>query len=164
MIQPVVRTKRYRYVFFALAAFSSSYGFFHYVAPALSASWMNFSTGQKAAMSAQYCSLGKEGCEIAGRHIKLDRNIIKPMEPAKVQVSWPSLPSSTKALELTLEGSEMMMGTYRLSLHRQSDTDEFSGELMLPFCVSEEMTWVGQITPATSNSQQAVYISVRMMK
>ncbi|WEM45596.1 hypothetical protein PTW35_21195 (plasmid) [Photobacterium sp. DA100] len=164
MIQPVVRTKRYRYVFFALAAFSSSYGFFHYVAPALSAYWVTFSTGQEAAMSAQYCSLDKEGCEIEGRRIQLDRDIIKPMKPAKIQVSWPSLPMSTETVELTLEGREMMMGVYRLSLHRQSDTYEFSGELMLPFCVSDEMTWLGQITPATSSSQQPVYFSVRMIK
>lgn len=164
MIQPVVRSKRYRNVFLALSAFTGSYFFFDYGLPQLKAV-----VGDQAALAKEnsshiHCLLSNESCAIGGANIKLDRNIIRPMEAAKIEIEWPSLPSQAETLELTLEGQEMMMGVYRQKLIRQTGTNLYSGELVLPFCVSDEMTWQGKIAPPANNSQQPVYVSIRMIK
>ena len=164
MIQQVVRSKRYRYVLLALVAFTGSYFFFHYGFPKLKVMVSNYGTVSNVDSADTYCLLSNENCAIDGTNIKLDRNIIRPMEAAKIQIEWPSLPSEADTLVLTLEGQEMMMGIYRQKLVRQIGTDLYSGELVLPFCVSDEMTWQGKITPPANSSEQPVNVSIRMIK
>ncbi|PSU35968.1 hypothetical protein [Photobacterium lutimaris] len=86
------------------------------------------------------------------------------MEATKIHVEWPSLPREADTIELTLEGKDMLMGVYRLNLKRQAGSDHFSEELLLPFCVSDEMIWQGKITATPFSSQQPIYVSIRMIK
>lgn len=164
MIQTVVRSKRYRYVFLTILVFLGSYSFFHYAYPALKSAEAALSIGEDGTFPSHHCLLSNEACEIKGKKIELDRATIRPMEAAKIQVEWPLLPSEADTIELILEGEEMMMGIYRLTLQRQAGSDHFSGELLLPFCVSDEMTWQGKITATTISSQQPIYVSIRMIK
>ncbi len=86
------------------------------------------------------------------------------MKATEVNVSWPELPAETNNLMLTLEGHEMMMGVYQLKLSRTSD-GQFSGDLLLPFCTSNEMTWLGNIRPLSGPEQiTPINISLRMTK
>ncbi|MGR5062899.1 hypothetical protein [Photobacterium sp. DNB22_13_2] len=160
----MVRSKRYKYVFLALLVFGGSYSFFHYAYPAIKNAGVLLFIGEDGSFPSHHCPLSNEACEIAGKRIALDRATIRPMEAAKIQVEWPSLPSETDTIELTLEGEEMMMGVYRQTLQRQTGSDRFSGELLLPFCVSDEMTWQGKITATANSSQQPIYVSIRMIK
>ncbi|MCQ1059158.1 hypothetical protein LRP52_19565 [Photobacterium sp. ZSDE20] len=160
----MARSKRYKYVLLAFPVFWGSYSFFHYAYPAIKEAGVLLFTGAHDSSPSHYCPLSNEACEIEGKRISLDRATIKPMEAARIQVEWPSLPSEIDTVELTLEGMEMMMGVYRQTLQRQTDSDRFSGELLLPFCVSDEMTWQGKITATAISSQQPIYISIRMIK
>ena len=111
------------------------------------------------------CVLSSMPCHQQGAAISLDRDVIRPMEKALITVGWPTVPSDVTELALSLEGGEMMMGVYRMQLTRSAPNTAFSGELMLPFCTSKEMTWIGQIHPAgTPDNRQPLSISIRMIK
>lgn len=100
-----------------------------------------------------------------GNRIQLEANYLQPMQPTRMTVEWPALPIEISDLELTLEGSEMMMGVYRLKLTRDISTMDFSGNVMLPFCVSDSMTWQGAITPIDQDTiHQPLHVSLRMIK
>lgn len=100
-----------------------------------------------------------------GNRIKLGADYLQPMMSTRITVEWPALPIETSELELTLEGSEMMMGVYRLKLTRNISTMDFSGDVMLPFCVSDSMTWQGAITPIDRDTiHQPLHVSLRMIK
>ena len=57
----------------------------------------------------------------------------------------------------------MMMGLYQLELTRTTD-GQFTGELMLPVCVSNEMTWQGSIKPLSTGQFTPINVSMRMIK
>ncbi|KXI24303.1 hypothetical protein AS132_02275 [Photobacterium sanguinicancri] len=79
-----------------------------------------------------------------------------------LSVEWNKLPTEVDSLMLSLEGHEMMMGTYKLLLKRSAD-NTFSGDLLLPVCTSDAMTWLGTITPINDTSHASpLPISVRM--
>ncbi|MGF1687922.1 hypothetical protein L4C36_14715 [Photobacterium japonica] len=118
-----------------------------------------------SSVSQTHCALSTTPCHQQGAAISLDRDVIRPMEKARVTVNWPALPNDVTALMLSLEGGEMMMGVYRLPLTRQTPKAAFSGELSLPFCTSKHMTWLGQIHPVgTTDNRQSLSISIRMIK
>ena len=160
----MVRRKRYRFVFLPLIAFAGSYSLFHFGFPELKNLVSGVIATEDSGFTAPHCQLSHQDCVSGEAKIKLDRDIIKPMEATKIQIEWPTLPPDADTLELTLEGQEMMMGVYRQKLVRQAGTDLFSGELVLPFCVSDEMTWQGRITPPAHSSKQPVNVSIRMIK
>ena len=111
-----------------------------------------------------YCQLSTEACRQHGASVVLDSDVIHPMLATQIRVSWPDIPQDTDKLILSLEGREMMMGLYKLELPRAAD-GQFSGELMLPFCVSNEMTWQGSIKPFSDSGQfTPINVSIRMIK
>ncbi|GAB6262890.1 hypothetical protein L4174_019620 [Photobacterium sp. CCB-ST2H9] len=110
--------------------------------------------------SALACQLSQQHCQQQDAVIQMSDDIVRPLQPTTITVQWPQLPAETKALRLTLEGREMMMGQYQLQLTRQPD-NSFSGELLLPFCTENAMTWQGSITP-DSGSFSPLYVSLRM--
>lgn len=110
--------------------------------------------------SSQACELSQASCLQNNASIMLSDNIVHPLQPTTMTIRWPELPKETNSLLLTLEGHEMMMGQYQLQLTRQPD-DSFSGELMLPFCTQDAMTWQGKIT-SDSGSLTPLYVSLRM--
>ncbi|WP_250684550.1 hypothetical protein [Photobacterium galatheae] len=106
------------------------------------------------------CQLSQQHCQQQNAIIQMSDDIVHPLKPTTITVQWPKLPAETQVLKLTLEGREMMMGQYQLQLTRQPD-DSFSGELLLPFCTENAMTWQGSITP-DSGSYSPLYVSLRM--
>lgn len=119
---------------------------------------------EKQQLLTGYCQLSTQVCEQNNASVTLSTDVIHPMKATEVNVSWPELPAETNNLMLTLEGHEMMMGVYQLKLSRTSD-GQFSGNLLLPFCTSNEMTWLGNIKPLSEPEQiTPINISLRMTK
>ncbi|MCW8329929.1 hypothetical protein MD588_14060 [Photobacterium sp. SDRW27] len=111
-----------------------------------------------------YCQLSTKACEQNHAIVTLSNDVIHPMQSAEVSVSWPDIPQNTDSLILSLEGHEMMMGVYKLKLTRTLN-GHFSGNLMLPFCTSEEMTWQGSIKPDSNSVKiEPINVSLRMIK
>lgn len=114
------------------------------------------------------CALSTTPCQQGDASITLDKDVIRPMEKARIVVEWPALSEDIEQLALSLEGEEMMMGVYRMQLTREAGTSYFSGELMLPFCTSDAMTWVGSTHPITDDPQaphrNRLSLSIRMIK
>jgi len=118
----------------------------------------------KRQLLTNYCQLSTQACEQNNVSVTLSTDVIHPMKATQVNVSWPELPEKTNSLMLTLEGHEMMMGIYQLKLSRASN-GQFSGDLLLPFCTSNEMTWLGDIKPLSEPEQiTPISISLRMTK
>jgi hypothetical protein len=111
------------------------------------------------------CQLSQQACEQQAAIIQLSTNIVRPLEATTITVDWPDLPQDTAQLIVSLEGNEMMMGVYKLLLTKQA-SGQYSGELMLPFCTTNAMTWQGSIEPLSStrsnNSIKPLNISLRM--
>ncbi|WP_299013007.1 hypothetical protein [uncultured Photobacterium sp.] len=112
----------------------------------------------------EYCVLNIKGCKQKNAVITLSSDKIHPMRETEIRVLWPDLPPSTESLLLSLEGHEMMMGVYQLKLSRVT-SKHFTGELLLPFCTSNAMTWKGSIKPVSNAEQiEPIYVSLRMEK
>ena len=58
---------------------------------------------------------------------------------------------------LTMKGLEEQLGTVRYKL-KHVGNDYFEGEIMLPVCTLDEMTWLGELT----DGQKTVYPALRM--
>ena len=129
----------------------------------LGLSYISFTT--KPPQSDTYCQLGRTPCINDQINIRLSHDIVKPMIATEVDVVWPSLPVSVENLEFILEGHEMMMGQYRLKLSRTAQDNRYNGQIILPFCTSDAMTWKGTITPSNHEHEfEPVFISLRMEK
>lgn len=87
--------------------------------------------------------------------VTLDRDISQPLIVTQMEVQWPS--SQAEYLLLTLEGYEMEMGTTVFKLSK-AKSGLYNGELMLPVCTLEAMTWVGEL----SDGNQTMKTSLRM--
>lgn len=115
--------------------------------------------------SEETCQLSQQACEQQAAIIQLSADIVHPLKSTIITVDWPSLPQETTQLMVSLEGNEMMMGVYKLLLTKQA-SGQYSGELMLPFCTTNAMTWQGSIEALSSNhlnsSIQPLTISLRM--
>lgn len=111
------------------------------------------------------CQLSQQACEQQAAIIQLSTDFVHPLEAATITVDWPDLPQGTTQLLVSLEGNEMMMGVYKLLLTKQA-SGQYSGELMLPFCTTNAMTWQGSIKALSStnsnDSIQPLNISLRM--
>lgn len=111
-----------------------------------------------------YCQLSTQVCEQNNASVTLATDVINPMQNTEINVQWPDLPAETDHLVLTLEGHEMMMGVYQLQLSRTA-SGGFSGDLTLPFCTSDEMTWQGNIKPSSDQEKiTPINVSIRMVK
>lgn len=127
---------------------------------------MGLSTEQidKPQVPTNDCQLSTQPCKQHNASVALSNDVIRPMQSTEISVSWPELPTEADNLILSLEGHEMMMGVYQLKLARTAD-GLFSGNLMLPFCTSNEMTWQGNIKPLSDSGQiTPLNISLRMIK
>lgn len=124
--------------------------------------------GEQTLAETEYCQLSTKACEQHGATVVLANDVIHPMQGSLISVQWPEIENATEALVLSLEGREMMMGVYQLKLNKTA-SGHFTGDLLLPFCVSNEMTWQGSIKPLikpTQNSEHVtpINVSIRMLK
>ncbi|MCG7498341.1 hypothetical protein MHO82_15845 [Vibrio sp. Of7-15] len=103
-----------------------------------------------------YCELGAQACEQKNTIITLSDDIVQPLKPSTITVKWPE-ENMSQPLLLELQGQEMEMGTYKLPL-TLNDKGLYTGEVMLPICTEDSMTWQGSISSKTNQA----YISIRM--
>lgn len=100
-----------------------------------------------------YCLLSTQPCTQNDIRIVLDRDISQPLIPTQMTVYWPT--TDSEQLFLTLKGYEMEMGTAIFKLVK-NDAGQFSGEIMLPVCTLEAMTWVGELSDGTQTMNAAL--------
>lgn len=103
----------------------------------------------------KYCFLSTTECQQAEASMLLDRDVAKPLTESQITVKWDSAASDT--LSLDLNALEMDMGTVKYLLKRQQD-GRFTASVMLPVCVQDKMTWLGELSDGTST----VYPAIRM--
>lgn len=103
-----------------------------------------------------YCEVGTQACKQESVVITLSDDIVQPLKPSTITVQWPEA-TRDKPLLLELKGREMEMGTYKLPLIL-NDEGLYTGEIMLPICTEDSMTWQGSISSKTNQA----YISIRM--
>jgi len=104
---------------------------------------------------AEHCQLSTKACEKEGVLVTLNRDTAQPLLPIQVSVEWPH--SEADSLHLTLEGYEMEMGTARFAI-AQINEGQYQGDVLLPACTMEAMTWVGKL----SNGKQSIDVAIRM--
>lgn len=110
-----------------------------------------------SAQLGQSCILDKE-CQFSNGSVSLEQPVVRPLEPTAISVKLENV-AETPDLFLQVEGIEMNMGTYHLSLERIGD-NQYSGTLLLPVCTQDEMTWVGTVS---SKDQHIEFpIAIRM--
>ncbi|MCW8333976.1 hypothetical protein [Vibrio paucivorans] len=102
-----------------------------------------------------YCVLSTEGCTQQNVTMSLNSDIAKPLVPIQVTIEWPNAQSDV--LSLDMQGHEMDMGTAKYRLTR-TQGDQFQGEIILPVCTQEQMTWLGTL----SDGNQDVFPAIRM--
>ncbi|OBT09493.1 hypothetical protein A9264_14755 [Vibrio sp. UCD-FRSSP16_10] len=112
---------------------------------------------QPAIDATQYCQLSSDICTLDDVNIVLAQDTVTPMIPNKITVNWPA--NDEPQLWVELEGKEMSMGVAKFVLQNQGN-GQFVGELLLPVCYSDSMTWIGSI----QSTQHTLPISVRMQR
>ncbi|MPS31203.1 hypothetical protein D7026_02360 [Salinivibrio sp. VYel7] len=110
-------------------------------------SWLSgfFSTASSTTIApAAYCSLNQQTCQYEGYQARLGNPDVHPLHANTLTVTAPQA-LNTDTLLVKLKGVEMNMGEYRLVL-KQTDKLTYQGQLMLPVCTEDSMTWAGSIT------------------
>ncbi|UUM31893.1 hypothetical protein [Vibrio japonicus] len=114
-----------------------------------------FQNRSKSTSLSDYCLLSTKACLQDDIKVTVDRDISQPLIPTQVTVEWPQ--SEANELFLKLEGHEMEMGVVIFKLQKNAQ-GSFSGEVILPVCTTDSMTWVGEL----SDGQQLMKTSLRM--
>lgn len=125
-------------------------------------SWLSgfFSTASSSTIApAAYCSLNQQTCQYKGYQASLGNPMVHPLHANTLTVTAPQ-PLATDTMLVKLKGVEMNMGEYRLAL-KKTDTLTYQGELMLPVCTEDNMTWAGTIT-LNDDVNNSFPIKVRM--
>ncbi|MHC6529695.1 hypothetical protein [Vibrio proteolyticus] len=116
-----------------------------------------FDTGDSRLSLDQYCVLSSQPCSQSNVTMTLNQNTAQPLVPVQISVQWPQAQSET--LRLDLEGLEMEMGQARFVL-KAVGNQRYEGEVLLPVCTQNEMTWLGEL----SDGHQTVYPAIRMKR
>lgn len=105
-----------------------------------------------------YCMLSDEVCEQQGVKVKLDTRRVTPLTPIKVDVFWPN--ANAEFLTVSLEGKEMDMGVAKYQLE-MIKPDVYQGEIILPVCAEQRMTWYGKVSDGETDIKAALRMSAR---
>nr|WP_319552922.1 hypothetical protein [uncultured Vibrio sp.] len=105
----------------------------------------------------EYCFLSTTSCVQQDVSMILNVDNTQPLVPAQLTVEWPD--SKTEQLVLSLSGLEMEMGEPKFLLNKVSP-GKYTGELILPVCTQESMTWVGELT----DGQDTIYPAIKMQR
>ncbi|MFC1233520.1 hypothetical protein [Vibrio sp. F74] len=103
----------------------------------------------------KYCMVSTTACQQDGVTITLEHDLAKPLVESMIEVNWEGTTSDT--LLLSLQGFEMDMGIAKYSLTKQS-SGRYIGNIMLPVCTQDKMTWIGTLT----DGNKEVYAAIRM--
>ncbi|MEZ8099162.1 hypothetical protein [Vibrio bivalvicida] len=112
------------------------------------------STSQQVSLD-DYCLLTTSQCQQDTISVQANKDISHPLVPTQVTVNWEN--ANSDSLVMTLQGYEMEMGTVVFKLDK-SDSGNFTGEVVLPVCTEDSMTWYGTIT----DGKQSTNTSIRM--
>ncbi|PNM65241.1 hypothetical protein AL546_002810 [Vibrio vulnificus] len=112
---------------------------------------------QSAPQLEDYCMLSTQACTQQAVSMMLSNDTAQPLVASEVRVEWPS--SKEPQLVLTLSGLEMDMGKPKFVL-KQTSPGHYSGEVILPVCTTDAMTWLGELTDGTTT----VYPAIRMQR
>ncbi|MBU2893340.1 hypothetical protein KO495_08360 [Colwellia sp. D2M02] len=105
----------------------------------------------------QYCMLSSQPCTQNSVKMTLNKDVIKPLVTSQITVQWQH--SEAETLQLTMQGLEGELGTVKYLLKRVSD-NKFQGNITLPVCTLDEMTWLGQLT----DGKATVYPALKMKR
>ncbi|ARP39841.1 hypothetical protein [Vibrio syngnathi] len=100
-----------------------------------------------------YCMLSTTSCEQNTVTMTLDRETAQPLAPTKIKVVWEDAASDT--LMLSLAGLEMEMGLARFQL-KNIGNNTYEGDVILPVCTLDKMTWIGEITDGVDTVNPAI--------
>ena len=100
-----------------------------------------------------YCMLSTTSCEQNTVTMTLDRETAQPLAPTKIKVVWEGAASDT--LMLSLAGLEMEMGSARFQL-KSIGNNTYEGDVILPVCTLDEMTWIGELTDGVDTVNPAI--------
>ena len=103
------------------------------------------------------CQLSSHVCSKDNVNITLEKDTLTPLEPSSITVNWPN--SDADNIILSLQGLDMEMGTPIFQLHKTGN-QTYKGEILLPICTQNTMTWVGTI----SDGSNSVAISLKAIQ
>ncbi|NOH29718.1 hypothetical protein [Vibrio mediterranei] len=105
-----------------------------------------------------YCMLSQQVCEQQGVKMKVDSPRVTPLTPITVEVFWPE--SDAPNLNISFRGKEMNMGVVKFQLE-MIKPDVYQGEIILPVCAEDSMTWYGTVSNGDSDIKAAVRMTAR---
>ncbi|MDD9195052.1 hypothetical protein PVK62_04280 [Aliivibrio sp. S3MY1] len=89
------------------------------------------------------CQLSSQTCTQHGVDIRLQKDILTPLEPSSITVKWPN--THSEKLLISLQAVDMEMGDPIFQLTKTND-NTFEGEILLPICTQDTMMWTGTLT------------------
>ncbi|MGF1777464.1 hypothetical protein [Vibrio nomapromontoriensis] len=101
----------------------------------------------------EYCMLSTKLCEQDGVKIQLNKDRAHPLLPVEIQVFWPD--AEAEQLLVSLQGKEMDMGVVKYQLE-MNKPNVYQGEIVLPVCTEDSMTWYGTIAEGENSVQAAI--------
>jgi len=105
----------------------------------------------------EYCFLSTTSCVQENVTMTLNSETAQPLVPTTLNVEWHT--SDAKQLILSLSGREMEMGEPKFLL-KQIAPGQYQGDIILPVCTEDAMTWVGEL----SDGENTVYPAIKMQR
>ena len=103
----------------------------------------------------QYCQLSTKICVQHQVAMRLNHDVVTPLQQSYIQVNWPQAASET--LRLSLRGVEQDLGVVEVTLINKGELG-YVGSFMLPVCTGEGITWKGILT----DGSRQIYPAIRM--
>ncbi|PKF49246.1 hypothetical protein [Enterovibrio nigricans] len=107
------------------------------------------------------CTLGQMACTFTEANAHLAKDTVAPLVPSSLTVTLNDNIPAPDHLVLALEGVEMNMGIYKLKL-ADIGARTYRGDVLLPLCMHEEMTWRGQIS--SPDNQILLPVDIKMVR
>ncbi|MCS0138364.1 hypothetical protein NDJ13_08090 [Vibrio alginolyticus] len=125
-----------------------------FYAPTLIKSFSSFTQSKSID---EYCFLSTTSCVQENVTMTLNSETAQPLVPTTLNVEWHT--SDAKQLILSLSGREMEMGEPKFLL-KQIAPGQYQGDIILPVCTEDAMTWVGEL----SDGESTVYPAIKMQR
>jgi hypothetical protein len=108
---------------------------------------------QKQVNIDDYCLLSHTPCIQENVTMQLSEDFAHPLKVIKINANWSD--AKPQQLLLTLDGLEMSMGKSKYILYKQAN-GSYQGDIILPICTQESMTWIGSLTDGTHSVLAAI--------
>ncbi|WP_235956043.1 hypothetical protein [Grimontia sedimenti] len=105
------------------------------------------------------CTIGTTPCTFDHATVSMASATAAPLIPTEIRVEVSN--ASVDHLMVELQGVEMNMGIYKLKLS-SAGNNLYTGDLMLPICMEDEMTWRGVVK--SPDNALSLPIDVRMAR